>query len=245
MLVYLVAYTHSLLHIRSSKELHGYTPAFHTPGGIDSRAYLEYDVIYGKVSRFESGELDHRHKALTRIAVELLESVMGKNSVLSHNRHKVRRYADHQKVHQRNQSLERDAISLRICLDKFEANPAARKVVERIEAVFPLRIEDSYRLRKFVFRKMVVAYYHIYPSLASILDLFVCLDAAVKGNDEVESVFRGPVYAFIRHAIAFIVSFRNIEIQIAGQSAEERIHQRNRCRAIHIVVAIDKDLFTA
>ena len=54
----------------------------------------------------------HRVKSLSRILIQLLESEVRENPVLPHHRHEVRRDADHQKIQQRNQSLERNPIFL-------------------------------------------------------------------------------------------------------------------------------------
>ena len=42
-----------------------------------------YNIIYGKMVRFQSGELDHRQKSFTWIHVQLLETEVSKNTVLS------------------------------------------------------------------------------------------------------------------------------------------------------------------
>ena len=131
------------------------------------------------------------------MAVQLLEAVMREYPVLTHYRNKVRCNADHKEVHQRYQSLKRNTISLRICLDKLESHTATGEVVKRIMTIFPLWIKNRYSLRKIVLREMMVADDDIYTPFTSILDLFVCLDAAVEGNYKSETIFSRPVDSFI------------------------------------------------
>ena len=109
-------------------------------------------------------------------------------------------------------------------------------------AVLPLRVQDGDSLRKFVFGKMVVAYDHVYAPFPCVFDLLVCLDSAVEGDDQAEAVFGGPVDALVRDSVSLIISFRDIEVQLAGKPAKERVYKRHGSRAVHIVVSIDKDL---
>ena len=171
--------------------------------------------------RFKSRKLDHGKQTLTRIGIELLETEMGKYTVFTDNRHKVGSDADHQKVQQRYEAVERNVVTLRIGLHELEAHTAAGKVVERIVAVLPFRVQDGHGSRKFVFRKVMVTDDHVDALGLCIIYLFVGLDAAVKGYDEAEAVLACPVDAFVRHSISFVVSFRDIEVHLAGQSPEE------------------------
>ena len=183
MLVDLCTDTYGLLDIGCSEKLHSYSSGFHTACGIDTRTYLEHYVIDGYVSRLQTGKLDHSKKSFARIAVQLLQTEVCKHTVLVSYGHQVGSYADHQKVKQRNEAFERYVISLGICLDKLESHSAAGKVIERIVAVLPLRIKYSHSSRKLIFRKMMIADDHIYAFISCILDLFICLDAAVEGYD--------------------------------------------------------------
>ena len=167
---------------------------------------------------------------------------MSQNPVFIRHGYQIRRDADHEKVEQRDQGLERYAVFLRICLNQLEAYSTAGKVIERIMAIIPLRIKYCHGLRKFVLRKMVVTDDHVYALASCIFDLFIGLDAAVKGYDKPEAVFRGPVYALVRHTVTFIISFRDIEVDLTGKFAQERIYERHGCRSVHIVVTIDEYL---
>ena len=145
----------------------------------------------------KSGEMYHCQKPLARILVQLLQSEMGKYPVLPHHGHEIRGYAHDKKVEQWDEAVERYPVLLRICLDKLEAHPAAGKVIERITAVGPFRIQHGDSRRQIVLRKMVVADNHINAPVCRIEDLVVGLNAAVKSDYQAEAVVRRPVYSLV------------------------------------------------
>ena len=65
---------------------------------VDSRTYLEYDVADGNLFFRQPAYVDNGFQPHARIAVELLQAMIGKDAVLSHNRYNVRGYADRNQV---------------------------------------------------------------------------------------------------------------------------------------------------
>ena len=104
---------------------------------------------------------------------------MSQNPVLACHRNEVRCDADNEKIKKRDKRLKRNVISLGIGLNELETDSATGKIIERIMAVLSFRIEYRYRLRKLIFRKMMIADDHIYAFTAGILHLFVGLDSTV------------------------------------------------------------------
>ena len=92
-------------------------------------------------------DLYHRGQSLPRILVENLESVVGQHPVLVHHAYQIGCDAHDQQVQQRLQIFEIDAVLRAVRLGQFEPDPAARQIVERVLAVFPLRVEHGYRVR--------------------------------------------------------------------------------------------------
>ncbi len=90
----------SRLCIRRRKQLYSHPSGLHSSCSIDTRAYLEHDVVNRDMCRFKPGKLNHGKKSLTRLSVELLQAVMGKYAVLSRHGYKVRGYAHHKQIKQ-------------------------------------------------------------------------------------------------------------------------------------------------
>ena len=124
-LVDLFAYLHCRAAVCRLEELDGEAPRFHTAGGVDARTDLEDDVINADVAGLEVGQGNHRQQALARVLVELAETEMGQYPVFPHDGHQVGGDADHQKVEQRNQAVERDVVLGGIGLHELEAHSAA------------------------------------------------------------------------------------------------------------------------
>ena len=61
---------------------------------------------------------------------------------------------------------------------------------------------------------MVVADNHIYSLSGGIFNLLVGLDAAVQSDYEPEAVVSSPVNALVGHAVALVVTIRNVEIHL-------------------------------
>ena len=194
--------------------------------------------------RIQPGKVYHRQKPLARVFVQLFQSEMGKDPVLPHHGNQIRRYAHHQKVEQRYQALERDPVLLRICLDKLEPHPAARKVIERIPAVRAFRVQHRNCGRKVILGKMMVADNDIYALAGRIADLVVGLDPAVQGDYQAEPVVGGPVYSLVRHPVSFIIPVWHIKIHIAGESLQKRIDKRHSRGPIDIIIPIDQYLLS-
>ena len=244
-LVDFLAYEHCLLHILGGQQLHGQTPALHTPGGVDAGAYLEDYVVDADVPRLQIGQVYHGEEPLVRVLVELLEPEVREGAVLAHHGNEIRRYTHHQQVKQRYQTLERHAIALRISLHKLETHAAAGQIVERIVTVFSLGIEHRHHARESLFRKVMVADYHFDSAGGCVLGFVNCLDAAVKRYDELEAAFDGPVNTLVRHSVTLVVQVGDVEIDVGGEASDKRKYQSHGSGAVHVVITVNQYLLTA
>ena len=190
------------------------------------------------MSLLEVGELDHREQALARVHVELLESEICKHPVLPYHGHEVGGYADDKEVQQRDEALERHAVTRRIALHQLEAYPASGEVVERIAAVLPLRVEHGHGVGNHLVWQVVVAYYHVDTPGRRVFHLVDRLYAAVEGYYQRESVLGGPVDTLERHPVTLVVTVGDIGIHPGSEPAQERIHQRYGSRAVDIIVSV-------
>ena len=108
-------------------------------------------------------------------------------------------------------------------------------------AVLPLGIQDRNRLGQGFFRKVMVADDHVYALAGGVCDLVDGLDAAVQGYDEPGAVVRGPVYSLEGDAVTFVVPVRDVEVDLRGEAADERIHQCHGGCPVNVVIAVYED----
>ena len=132
---------------------------------------------------------------------------------------------------------------LHVCLDDFEANTTAAELLVGIGTIGLLGIEDGDGIGNNITRKMMVANDEINAILFGIGHLCHSFDTAVEGNDELHTRLARIVDALIRNPGALLLTVGHIEIDIAVQILKVGIDQRDRRRAIDVVVAIDHDTF--
>ena len=90
----------------------------------------------------------------------------------------------------------------------------------------------------------MVADYDFQAFRAGIFHLFDGLDPAVQGNEQLEAVVGGPVYAFVREAVTLVIAVRNIKVGAFGKAMDEGVHKRHGRGAVHIVIPVDQNLFS-
>ena len=96
--------------VRRSEQFHRHSSGFHSSGRVDSRPYLEYDVVNREVSRLQSGKRYHCLEALARVFIQPLEPEVRKNPILSGHGYEVGRNAHCKQIKQGLQRLERYAV---------------------------------------------------------------------------------------------------------------------------------------
>ena len=124
-LVDLLAYGHGGIDVGGGQEFDREATGLHATGGIDARADLEDDIVYGNMSQFEFGQGNHGKQAGAGRFVQLLEAVVSQYAVLPHYRHQVGGYADDEVIEQRDKAFEGNAVAFRIRLDEFETHSAS------------------------------------------------------------------------------------------------------------------------
>ena len=136
-------------------------------------------------------------------------------------------------------------MRLRVGLRQFEPNAAARQFLERIRIIRLLAVQHGYRLRMFVTGHVVVADDKVYPAFARVL-YFVCrLDTAIQCDDQRASLLLRIIHTAERYAVTFRISVGDIIVDIRIERTQESVHQcHGRC-AVHIIIAVDKNLLAA
>ena len=234
---------HGLPLLFGGEQFHGETSAFHSAGCVDARTQLEHDIVDAHVSRLQVAQVHESAEAVAGILVEGLEAVVGEHAVFAGHENEVRGDTHGAEVQQRFQRVERDAVLLGIALHQLEAHSAAAEVVEGIAVVRAFRVQHRHCGGKFLLGKMVVAHDHVDALLLSEADLLYGLDSAVQRDDEGVATFLGGFDTLDREAVAFVVAVGNIKVDGGGIPLDEGVHQRNGGGAVHVVVAVNEDLF--
>ena len=73
-----------------SKQVNSFFPVLDTSGGIDAGTYFEYNVTDGDVLVRQSADINDCFQAYAGITVQLLQTVVGENAVLTHDRYNIR-----------------------------------------------------------------------------------------------------------------------------------------------------------
>jgi hypothetical protein len=141
--------------------------------------------------------------------------------VLSPYGDKIGGDAHNQKVQQRKKLFKGDTLYLGISLNQLKAHSASAKIIERIMAILALRVQYGNGSRKFFVRKMMVANDNIDAFGSSVSHFLHCLDTAVKGNYQLETVLCGPINTLAGDTVTLVITVRDVEIDALCKAAEE------------------------
>ena len=86
------------------EQVHALPSVLHTSGSVDPRSDFEHDVAHRQRASVQSADVDDGFQSDVRVLVQLFQSVVGKNPVLSRHRHDVGSDAHGTEVEQRYQS---------------------------------------------------------------------------------------------------------------------------------------------
>ena len=218
----------------------------HAPCGVDARPDLEYDVVDRDLVLVEPADLDDRQKSLAGLLVQPLEAVMGQNPVLPDQRDDVRRDADNHQIKQALHLRERQTLVLTVPLQHLEPHSAAGKFLERIPAIDPLGIEHGHRVGNGISGQMMIADDKVDSLGLGISHLFRRLDPAIERDDQLDPLALRIVYRLDRHAVPFGIAVGDVEQQRrVALPSQERIDERHRRRAVHVVISVDHDRLAA
>ena len=78
------------LHAFRKEQFHRFPSVHHSAGSVDARSDLEDDVADGDLFSAQSADVDDAFQSEARIAVDLFQSVVGKNSVFAGDGNDVR-----------------------------------------------------------------------------------------------------------------------------------------------------------
>ena len=176
------------------------------------------------------------------LAVYLLQTIVGKYTVLTRQRHHIRRNAYRHQVQILQQILEREVSLALKSRYQFEAYAATAQLLVRIGGVLPLGIQHCPRLRQLLGRKMVVADDEIHAFLLCESNLFMSLYSAIEADYQLEIVVGCPFHALERHAIALLVAVGYIVIYFGIELLQIREHESHGRRSVHVVIPVNEYL---
>ena len=233
----------SSLCVMTDEQPHRLRAALDSSGGIDTRTYLIDQVADGNRLALNTRYLHDRADALGRHRVQRTQAVESQNTVLARHGHYIRSDGHRQERQEPIDLLHVHAATHGVRLCEFESYAAAAQFLKRIETVGALHIQNRNGIRDRVAWSMMVTDDKIHTDGASIRHLLHRLDAAIQGNDERAALFLGSINTFGRDAVALGVAVGDIIDEVIREAAQEGVHQRYRRRTIHIIIAIDHDMF--
>ena len=227
-----------------NEQIHRFLTILNTSAGIDAWTYLEDDVAHRQVLTRQSTHFHHSFHTHTGIVVQLLQTMISHDAILSHDGHNVTGNADGTKVKQRNQPTERDAVTDRESLHELEAHATTRQIKIRICIVHPFGIQNRHSRRQHFVRHMVVADDKVDALVLGILNFIYRLDATIQHDHQFHTLALRIIHSLNRYTIPFLTAVRDIAFHIGVELRNKPINQ-SHCRAsIHIVVTINHDALT-
>ena len=233
-----------LVIVTFNEQIHRLLAVLHTSARIDARTNLEDDVTHRQILTRQSTHLQHSLHTRARIVVQLLQTMICQDAVLTHDGHDVARDADSTQVQQRYQPAERNAIADGKSLHELEAHATTRQIKIRIRVVHPFGIQNRHCRRQHLVRHMVVADDEVNALVLGILNFIDCLDATIQHNHQFHTLARRIINSFHRNAISLLAAVGDITFHIGVVLRDTSINQRYRRTSIHIVVTINHDAFT-
>ena len=113
------------------------------------------------------------------------------------------------------------------------------------QIVGPVRIDQRVDDRKIVAALMVIDHHHVHAELFGFSQRLDAGGAAVHGHQQRGALRGKAAHGFDIGTVAFEDAIRNMDQRIEPAMAQMPCQQRRRRRAVHVVVAKDRDLFAA
>jgi len=151
---------------------------------IDAGTYLEYDVAHRNFFFSQSAYINNGFQSDAGVGIELTQSVIGQNTVFTHNRYNVGCDADRYQIEQGGKLMKLDAVVLGKGLHKLESYSAARQVFVWIRRIRTLGIQNGGSRRKYLIGHMMVADNEIDAFFFGVTDFFYRFNTTVQYDDQ-------------------------------------------------------------
>ena len=165
------------------EEVHRFLTVLDASRCVDTWSDFEHDIADGDLLFGESAYIDDGFHADAGVAVQLLQAVIGENTVFAHDRDDVRCNAHRYEVEQWNQMMKFNTIVDSKCLHKLKTNSATGKVGVWISVVQAFGIQDCDGRGEDIVRHMMVADDKVDSLFFRKRYFLHCFDSAVEYDD--------------------------------------------------------------
>ena len=215
--------------------------SLHPPRGIETRRELESDLLRADLPCVDARNLHERAQTDARCFRHAREAEPHELAVLPDERHDIRHRTERHKLEPLAIGATLDRLIERLAELIGDADTA--EILVRVGAVRAVRIHYGECGRQLLARQMVIRDDDVeLPRHRR--DIVDRGDAAVDG-DEQSRYRRDPLERRPMEAIPLRKPVGNVEIDRRAQRTQAAVEQRRRCHAIHIVVAVNRDVLAA
>ncbi len=227
--------------VAGQEQARGEVGRAHAAGGVDARrddeGHMEaVDDLVLQARRLEQRAQAHRVRPLR----EALEPELGDDAVLADQRHHVGHGADRGELQERRQPLlPVEPLAQR--LHDLEGDADARKVLVRVGAVGPLRVDHRQGRRQLGLRFVVVGDDEVDAELAGTARRLGAPDATVHRHDHAHAVGVQPLHRRGLQAVAVPHPFGDEVRDVTSEQFQRATQDDRRGHAVDVVVAVDRD----
>ena len=191
---------------------------------------------------FKTDSFKKPDKPLPLTNVECPQPVLGQGAVFVDQGYDIADGSDTDQIESSGHDTFRQSCLRRDCLRHFKSNAYSGQILKRIWTSRLYGID--HRTAGYPFsHSVMIRDQQLQSDALRILSLFTGNASAVDGNDQIRSVFFDLLQGSAVQAVPFVESRRYVVSQIFRQIGQDFQHQRRRCDAVGIVVAVDTDLF--
>ena len=193
--------------------------------------------------------LAQRHKSHALRFFDLVQTVGNDQAVFILDRHDIGDGADGNQIRESFADAAHRLLLgnvLVLCLKgakQLEDHADARQFLKGIGTVGAAGIDHRGGCRQVAVALVVVGDDHVGASRERVCDLAVGSDARVHRDDEVGALVNEVIDRALAHAVALSHAVGDVVADIRAHRREVKIQDADRGHAVHIVVAVDHDLF--
>ena len=225
------------------QQVYGFFAVLDASRGVDARTYLEDDVADGQFLVRQFADVDDGFQPDAGVAVELLQAVIGQDTVLAHDGHDVRGDAHGHQIEQGDEVVELDAVAQREGLHELEAYTAARQVFVGIGVVFALGVPNGHGRWQHLVGHVVVTDNEVDAFLLGIRNLLYGFDAAVQYDDEFHACLHGVVHSFVGYPVTFVVAVGDVIVDVRIELLDKLVDQCHSGGTVYVIVSVNQNPF--
>ena len=219
----------------------------HAAGGVDARRDSKSDLSRSKGAATELRYFQQGFEAGIDGRSQAFQSQLGKDAILSGERHRVSDGRNRNHFHERLQQA--GSIILRSSpfdqtLRDFEGHTRAAQRFAWIRAARLIGVDHGQRSRNALrARKVMVSDDQVHAQPAGCLRRSKGADPHVNADDQLDTGGGGLLDDVVAHVVAVADAVWNVEIGPAAAQLNRGLEDDDRGRTIHVVVAVNQNRF--